>query len=260
MKYQSIVYTETGSFAVIELNRPAVRNSFDEHMARECLDALDAVRNSSSLRALLLTGSDKSFSAGQDLAEITRSNKPMVDVILRERFNKIVAAIRSLEVPVVCAVNGVAAGAGANIALCCDIVVAADTASFIQSFVQVGLIPDSAGTFFLPRLIGFARTNALAMLGEKLSADQALGWGLIYKVFPADTLRSEAEKITRHLAAQPTHAFAALKFALNESWSNALADQLELERKLQVELEKTADYQEGVRAFLEKRPPQFRGA
>lgn len=261
MSYQYITFQTAQGVAQITLNRPDVLNSFNRPMAREVQEALAICERDETIRAVLLTGEGRAFSAGQDLAEAAPKDQPWPEIsdIVRSSYNPIIRAIRNLEKPVLCAVNGVAAGAAANIALACDIVLASDKASFLQAFCHIGLIPDSGGTYFLPRLVGFARATALAMLGEKIPAQQALEWGLIYKVYPADTLLEEARKLAEHLATQPTKGLGLIKRALNQSLANDLNTQLEVEAELQALAGKTEDCKEGVQAFLEKRKPNFSG-
>ncbi len=250
--------TEQG-IGIIKLNRPDKLNSFNRAMALELLEVLSHFEKNPGIRCIVLTGEGKSFSAGQDLAEVTDPAGPGMAKILKEHYNPIVLKIRSLEVPVLAAVNGVAAGAGANIALCCDIVVAADTASFIQAFSKIGLIPDSGGTWFLPRLIGWQKASAFAMLGDKISSDEAAGTGMIYRSIPSVDFEKEYLAIARKLAAMPTRSFALIKKALNLSFTNTLDQQLKLEDQLQQEAAGTHDFTEGISAFLEKRDPLFTG-
>lgn len=261
MKHQYIIFQVDQGVAIITLNRPEVLNSFNRPMAKEVQNALSICERDDTIRAVLLTGEGRAFSAGQDLAEAAPQDKPWPEIsdIVRQSYNPIVRALRNLEKPVVCAVNGVAAGASANIALACDIVLASDKASFLQAFCHIGLIPDSGGTFFLPRLAGFQRATAMAMLGEKISAEQAFEWGMIYKVYPADTLAEEAMKLAANLATQPTKGLGLIKRALNQSLANDLNAQLEVEAELQAVAGKTADSKEGIAAFLEKRKPKFVG-
>lgn len=247
------------SVAKITLNRPEVLNSFNREMALELQEAMDRSAKEKEIRAIFLTGEGRAFCAGQDLSEAISTDGPGLQNIVKEHYNPIIQKIRSIEKPVVCAVNGVAAGAGANIALACDIVFAATTASFIQAFSKIGLIPDSGGTFFLPRLVGFQRATALMMLGDKIKADQALSFGMIYKVCEDDQLQEEAMNTAMQLAAMPTKGLGLTKRALNKSLTNDLNAQLELEIELQVMAGKTYDYNEGVKAFLEKRKPVFKG-
>lgn len=246
--------------AIITLNRPEVFNSFNREMALALQKALDDCASNNNLRAILLTGNGKAFCAGQDLKEVTSPElNPGFRAILDEHYNPIITRIRTIEKPVIAAVNGVAAGAGANIALACDVVVASEAASFIQAFSKIGLIPDSGGTFFLPRLIGFQKASALAMLGDKVSAEEAENMGLIYKVFPAENFMEEATKIAVTLSQMPTKALALTKKALNASLTNNLDEQLTLESKYQIASAQTEDYNEGVNAFVEKRKPEFKG-
>ncbi|HEY6062076.1 MAG TPA: enoyl-CoA hydratase-related protein [Chitinophagaceae bacterium] len=242
----------------IILNRPDKLNSFNREMALLMQDALDLCKEK-NVRCVYISGAGKGFSAGQDLAEVVDPAGPGMKKILREHYNPIITRIRGLEKPVVAAVNGVAAGAGANIALCCDVVVASEEASFLQAFSKIGLIPDSSGTFFLPRLIGWQKASALAMLGDKVRATDAEKMGMIYKVFPADRFGEESKKIAATLAQMPTKGLAFTKHALNISFCSSLAEQLQLEDEYQQKAADTYDYKEGVQAFLEKRPPHFKG-
>ncbi|MFN5705507.1 MAG: enoyl-CoA hydratase-related protein, partial [bacterium] len=241
------------------LNRPDVLNSFNREMALELQAKLDEYENNKNIRAILVTGDGRAFCAGQDLAEAIADDAPTIDKIVREHYNPIIKKIRNIEKPIVCAVNGVAAGAGANIALACDIVIASDKASFIQSFSNIGLIPDSGGTFFLPRLVGLQRATAMMFLADKISAAQALEFGMIYKVVEAEQLMQEAEKLVAHLASMPTKGFGLTKRALNKSFTNDLNAQLDLEEELQAAAANTYDNKEGINAFLEKRKAQFKG-
>jgi 2-(1,2-epoxy-1,2-dihydrophenyl)acetyl-CoA isomerase len=243
----------------ITLNRPDKYNAFNREMALALQTALDKAADDESVRAVLISGAGKAFCAGQDLGEVTGDHPIGFEQILLEHYNPIVIKIRELPKPVVCAVNGVAAGAGANIALCGDVVVATENASFIQAFSKIGLIPDSGGTFFLPRLIGFQQASALMMLGDKIEATKAEQMGMIYKAFPAETFVASAVALAEQLAAMPTQALAMTKKALNQSMFNNLQDQLNYEDKLQQKAAKTEDYQEGVNAFIEKRKPTFNG-
>ena len=244
----------------ITLNRPEKFHSFNREMALLLQDILDECATNNEVRCIYLTGSGKAFCAGQDLGEVTGDNPATFDKILAEHYNPIITRIRNIPKPVVCAVNGVAAGAGVNIALCCDIVVASENASFIQAFSKIGLIPDCGGTYFLPRLIGLQKATALMMLGDKVSAMEAERIGMIYKYFPAETFSEETIKIAETLAQMPTKAFALTKQALNHSLHNNLEQQLHFEDKLQFKAAHTEDYKEGVSAFIEKRIPTFKGA
>jgi len=248
-----------GSVMKITLNRPDKFNSFNREMSLQLQDALKRADDDDIIRAILLTGEGKAFCAGQDLTEAMDANGPGIERIVREHYNPIVQKIRTIEKPVVCAVNGVAAGAGANIALSCDIVVAATCASFIQAFSKIGLIPDSGGTFFLPRLIGFGKASALMMLGDKVSATDAERMGMIFKVVEDPSLPAEAMSIAKTLADLPTKGIGYTKRLLNQSPVNSLERQLEYEAEMQVHAASTYDYNEGVNAFLEKRKPVFKG-
>jgi 2-(1,2-epoxy-1,2-dihydrophenyl)acetyl-CoA isomerase len=261
MANQFILSAHANGVATITLNRPDVLNSFNGAMATELQAELAIVAADDSVRAVLLTGAGRGFCAGQDLAEAMPKGGALPDLgdFVRTTWNPIVRAIRTLEKPVVCAVNGIAAGAGANLALACDIVFAAADATFIQSFAKIGVIPDSGGTFILPRLVGLQRATAMTMLCEKMSAAQALEWGLVYKVCEAGALMDTAQTTAMHLATQPTRALGLIKRGFNRSLGVDLERQLEYEEELQREAGKTSDYAEGVQAFLEKRKPNFSG-
>ena len=261
-RMQHLLFDIDHGVARLTLNRPDVLNSFNRAMARELRDALGSVATNDTVRAVLLTGAGRGFCAGQDLAEASpRPDGSLPDLgdFVREGYNPIIRAIRTLEKPVVCAVNGVAAGAGANLAFACDIVFASRDASFIQSFAKIGVIPDSGGTFILPRLVGLARATALTMLAEKVSAEQAEEWGLIHRVVEPPALLDVAGTTAAQLATQPTRGLGLIKRALNRSLGVDLEKQLAYEEELQREAGRTADYAEGVRAFLEKRKPRFEG-
>ncbi len=246
--------------ARVTLNRPETFNSFNREMALLLQKTLDDCNSNDEIRAIVLTGNGKAFCAGQDLNEVTSPElNPGFRKILEEHYNPIVERIRSIEKPIIAAVNGVAAGAGANIALACDIVVAIETASFIQAFSKIGLIPDSAGTFFLPRLIGLQKASALMMLGDKVSANQAEQLGMLYKVFSTETFDEEVTKLALKLAKMPTKALGLTKRLLNQSMVNNLEQQLAMESDLQIEAAESEDYSEGVSAFIEKRKPEFKG-
>ncbi len=256
----SILLSVNNGVATITLNRPQVFNSFNKEMAFAMQDALDECAKNSEVRAVLITGNGKAFCAGQDIQEITNPDlNPGFKAILDDHYNPIVLKIRNLEKPVVAAVNGIAAGAGANIALCCDVVIATESAAFIQAFSKIGLIPDSAGTFFLPRLIGFGKASAAMMLADKITATQADSMGMIYKAVADESFMETAQQTAQTLAALPTVALANTKKALNQSFYNTVEQQLVLESKLQIESASTEDYAEGVAAFMEKRKPVFRG-
>jgi 2-(1,2-epoxy-1,2-dihydrophenyl)acetyl-CoA isomerase len=261
MDYNLINYSIRDGYSIIELNRPEVLNSFNRQMAREFQDALIASRNDKLVRAILIRGAGKAFSAGQDLAEAMPKDGDPIDLgdIIEKSYNPIIWLIREIEKPIICAVNGAAAGASANIALACDIVVAAESAYFLQAFSKIGLIPDSGGTYFLPRLIGLPRASALMMLGEKISSADAESYGMIYKVLSDKDFINESEKLAARIAKMPTKALGLTKSALNETFNNNLNEQLDLERILQIEAANTNDYKEGVSAFLEKRKPEFKG-
>ena len=262
MEYRHILFEVTDGVAKITLNRPDVLNSFNRAMAHEVQDALNHLQKDRQIRSALLTGCGRAFCAGQDLSEVVdKDGTPTCDIgdIVRESYNPIIRSIRHTEKPFVCAVNGVAAGAGANVALACDIVIAAKEASFIQAFSKIGLIPDSAGTFLLPRLVGLAQASALAMLGEKISAERAWELGMIYKVCQGAALIEETTALAKTLAALPTRGLGLIKRALNQSVVNDLDTQLKLEEELQREAGKTSDYREGVTAFMSKRAPKFQG-
>ncbi|MBN8549349.1 MAG: 2-(1,2-epoxy-1,2-dihydrophenyl)acetyl-CoA isomerase [Deltaproteobacteria bacterium] len=263
MNFQFISHEIKNSVAVITLNRPDVLNSFHREMAKELHSAIKECAVEAMVRAVLLTGAGRAFCAGQDLAAVLPKEgdpPPRLGEIVKDCYNPIILALRRLEKPVVCAVNGVAAGAGANLALACDLVFASQSASFVQSFSKIGLIPDSGGTFFLPRLIGLPRATALMMLGEKVSAEEAHKIGMIYKVCAPESLLEESFSTAAFLATQPTMGLGLIKRALNASLHQDLETQLRTEAQLQDDAGRTNDYNEGVQAFIEKRKPIFRGA
>jgi 2-(1,2-epoxy-1,2-dihydrophenyl)acetyl-CoA isomerase len=262
MTYESILFTCADGIARVTLNRPDRLNSFTAKMHEELRDALAKVSADASARVLLLTGAGRGFCAGQDLSD--RAVAPGAAAVdlgasIEGNYRPLVLALRSLPMPVVCAVNGVAAGAGANIALCCDLVIAAKSATFIQAFCKIGLIPDSGGTFFLPRLVGTARAMGLALLGDKLPAQQAADWGLIWKCVEDAELAPTVDALLAQLAQAPTGGLVATRRALHASANATLEAQLDLERDLQRELGYGADYREGVAAFIAKRAPHFTG-
>jgi len=243
----------------IHLNRPDKFNSFNRPMALQLIEALNAAAINDEVRTIVLIGEGKAFCAGQDLAEALDPNGPGIKTIVEEHYNPIILLIRSIEKPIVAAVNGVAAGAGANMALACDIILMAASASYIQAFSKIGLIPDSGGTYTLPRLVGPHLASALMMTGDKLSASDAYRLGLAYKVFEDNVFKDEVQKVASNLASMPTTALGLTKRLLNKTFENNLNQQLEMERDLQVNATQTHDYKEGVSAFLEKRKPIFTG-
>ena len=254
----SILFEIKDSIGIITLNRPDKLNSFNREMALLMQQRLDECADN-KVRCVYITGAGKGFCAGQDLSEATGAEAPSFNVILSEHYNPIVTRLRKLEKPVVAAVNGVAAGAGANIALCCDVVVAAESASFIQAFSKLGLIPDSSGTFVLPRLIGWQKASAIMMLGTKVSAVEAERIGMIYQYFSDETFVENSLNIAKYLAEMPTRGLAYTKQLLNTSLSSHFEEQLQDENIFQQRAAETDDYQEGVKAFLEKRKPNFTG-
>jgi len=257
---ESIQLKIENKVATVTLNRPEVFNSFNREMALLLQNTLDACETNDDVRAIVLTGNGKAFCAGQDLKEVTDPDlNPGFKKILEEHYNPIITRIRSIKKPIIGAINGVAAGAGANIALACDIVVAHEKVNFIQAFSLIGLVPDSAGTFFLPRLIGFQKALALAMLGDKISAQEAERLGMIYKYVSLEEFEETINKLAIKLANMPTAALGKIKELFNQSMTNNLEAQLALESKLQIEAAQSNDYKEGVAAFIEKRKPEFSG-
>ncbi|RDL45636.1 2-(1,2-epoxy-1,2-dihydrophenyl)acetyl-CoA isomerase [Marinomonas piezotolerans] len=262
MSFEHILYSVDSGVALLSLNRPKALNSFNEAMHLEVQQALKSALKDKHVRALVLTAEGRGFCAGQDLSDRNVDpNAEAPDLVFSiERFyNPLIKQLQSFPMPVICAVNGVAAGAGANIPLACDLVIAARSAKFIQAFCKIGLVPDSGGTWFLPRLIGMARAKQLTLLGEPLMAEKALEWGMIYKVVEDEALRDEAMSLARQLATQPTKGLSYIKRALNQSFDHDCHTQLDVERDLQRLAGQTQDYREGVKAFMEKRTPEFKG-
>ncbi len=261
MSYETILFEVDSGIARLTLNRPDKLNSFNTHMHGEVRKALSSIPESGA-RVLVLTGAGRGFCAGQDLGDrAVAPGSQGVDLgeSLENRYNPLVLALRNLAMPVIAAVNGVAAGAGANIALACDIVIAARSANFVQAFSKLGLIPDSGGTWFLPRLVGDARAMGLTLLGNKLPAEQAAAWGLIWQCVEDAELAATVDAMARQFALAPTGGLAATKNALRRSWQNSFKEQLDVERDMQRELGRSSDYAEGVAAFTEKRTPRFTG-
>jgi 2-(1,2-epoxy-1,2-dihydrophenyl)acetyl-CoA isomerase len=254
-----LLFSLADGVATLTFNRPAVFNSVNREVALALQEHLLQCQADASVRAVVLTGTGRAFCAGQDLAEITGPDAPEVADIVEKLYNPIVLLIRELDKPVIAAVNGVAAGAGANLALACDVVVAKESASFIQAFSKIGLVPDSGGTYFLPRLVGLQRASALMLLGDKVSAADAVQMGMIYKTFADDAFDQEVAALARRLADLPTKGLAYTKHLLNSTFGNDVAQQLRAEGDYQLRAGQTADYREGVAAFMEKRQPTFTG-
>ena len=254
-----LIITHSNGVCTIKLNRPEVFNSFNRSMALALQKALDDCERDAGVRTIVITGEGKAFCAGQDLGEAIDPEGPDLTTIVEEHYNSIILRIRNIEKPVIAAVNGVAAGAGANIALACDITIAKKSASFIQAFSKIGLIPDSGGTFFLPRIIGMQKALALMFTGDKVTADQAEQMNMIYRSVEDEQFQDEVNSFAETLAAMPTRGLGLTKKAVNESFTNGLAAQLAVEGKLQTEAGETHDFREGVNAFLEKRKPVFKG-
>ena len=262
MTFTTIEFVIEDALARLTLNRPDKLNCFNAQMHEEVREAMKTVRRDDSIRCLLVSGNGRGFCAGQDLSDrnvAPDAESPDLGESLEQKYNPLIRSLVKLEKPVICAVNGVAAGAGANIALACDIVIAAESAKFIQSFCNIGLVPDSGGTWTLPRLVGRARALGMALLGERISARQAEDWGLIWKCVADEELASTAERMARHLATQPTRGLGLIKRAMLASSDNSLDDQLDLERDLQRLAGRSEDYREGVSAFMNKREPEFKG-
>lgn len=256
----ALIYTKENGIARITLNRPDAFNSVNKELAMAWIDALNDIETDNNVRVVLITGNGKAFCAGQDLKEVTTPElHPGFKRLLSERYTPIVTKMVQLEKPIIVGVNGVAAGAGANLALCCDIIVASEKASFIQAFSAIGLIPDSAGTYFLPRLVGRSRAMAYAMLGDKISAQKAEEIGMIYKCLPADEFEEGIEKLAIKMSKMATFGLGLTKRCINKSYENEFEYQLDLEAALQFEASESSDYREGVAAFVEKRKPNFKG-
>ncbi len=262
MSLNTIEFNINEGVATLTLNRPKALNSFTAEMHAEVREAMVQVTEDTGIRCLVITGAGRGFCAGQDLGDRAVNGEggaPDLGESVEKNYNPLIRSIMNLPKPVICAVNGVAAGAGSSIALACDIVLAARSASFIQVFCKIGLVPDSGGTFNLPRSVGLARAKGLAMLGDKLPAQTAEEWGLIWKCVDDDALQEEAQKMARYLATQPTRALGRIKTLLNESSSHTLVEQTDLEKEAMQEFGQSDDYREGVAAFMEKRPPVFKG-
>ncbi len=262
MTFTTIEFVIEDALARLTLNRPDKLNSFNAQMHEEVREAMKTVQRDDGIRCLLISGNGRGFCAGQDLSDrnvAPDDDTPDLGESLEQKYNPLIRSLARLEKPVICAVNGVAAGAGANIALACDIVIAAESAKFIQSFCNIGLVPDSGGTWTLPRLVGRARALGMALLGERISARQAEEWGLIWKCVADEELASTAEQMAHHLATQPTRGLGLIKRAMLASSDNSLDDQLDLERDLQRLAGRCDDYREGVSAFMNKREPEFKG-
>ena len=255
----TILFEIENGVGYVTLNRPDSYNSVNRLLAKELLEVLKSCEANTAVRCLYVTGAGKAFCSGQDLTEAQSPSAEDFDRIISEQYNPIIKMLRYIPKPVVAAVNGVAAGAGANIALACDIIVANTSAYFIQAFSKIGLIPDSGGTYFLPRLVGLHRAAALMMTGDKLSAEEAMGIGIVYKCYSPDSFMEESRKFALQLAQMPTRGLALTKQLLNVTYQNSLVQQLEAEKQQQMEAGSTQDFKEGTTAFLEKRKPNFIG-
>jgi len=259
MKYQNILFETQDNIAEIKLNRPKLLNSFNYEMADEFLDALKKCDEKKEIRAIIITGTGRGFCAGQDLEEATRENGPTIDAIIDHTYNPIIKKIISIEKPIICYVNGIAAGAGANLAISCDVTFAASSAKFIQSFINIGLVPDSGGTYNLPRLIGKQRAAGLMFSGEKVSSAEAEKIGMIYKNVDDENGYQEALDYAKKISEKPTKSIGLIKTLLNKSNRNSISEQLELEKKYQITAANSTDHKEGVKAFFEKRKPKYIG-
>jgi 2-(1,2-epoxy-1,2-dihydrophenyl)acetyl-CoA isomerase len=259
MKYQNILFETQDNIAEIKLNRPKLLNSFNYEMADEFLDALKKCDEKKEIRAIIITGTGRGFCAGQDLEEATRENGPPIDAIIDHTYNPIIKKIISIEKPIICYVNGIAAGAGANLAISCDVTFAASSAKFIQSFINIGLVPDSGGTYNLPRLIGKQRAAGLMFSGEKVSSAEAEKIGMIYKNVDDENGYQEALDYAKKISEKPTKSIGLIKTLLNKSNRNSISEQLELEKKYQITAANSTDHKEGVKAFFEKRKPKYIG-
>lgn len=258
-EYLVVRKTDTGVVHV-QLNRPQLINGFNRAMRDELVAVLTECGKDDTVRAVLLSGAGRGFCSGQDLGEVPPGDLPDLTPIVREGYNRLVTTIRNLPLPVVCAVHGMAAGAGANLALVCDVVLAANDATFIQAFSKIGLVPDTGGTFILPRLVGWGRASGMMMLADKVSGEEAARMGMIYRAVPAEDLENEARAVAERLAAAPTRALALTKELLNGAMGTPWAEQLDAEAAAQGQAGHTSDFIEGVKSFREKRPPVFRGA
>lgn len=255
-----ILFTIEDQVGKIVLNRPAVFNSFDATMGNLLLEVLQLCKDNEEIRAILITGQGKAFSAGQDIQELRGENPPTVNQILNERLNPIIKRLTEMDKPIISAVNGVAAGAGLSIALACDICVARSSAKFVFAFCNIGLIPDGGATYTLPRLIGWQRANALLMLGESITAQEARDMGMIYEIYANGKFEKSVQELAQRLAQMPTKALVLTKKALAYSYTNDLDRQLTMEAELQSNASRTADFKEGIQAFAEKRKPNFNGS
>ncbi len=263
MKYETIKYDVKEGIATLTLNRPEVFNSLNEVMHKELKTVMITIKKDKTLRVLIITGEGRAFCAGQDLNDrsVNNSDDKKLDLgeSIEKKYNPLIKSIYNLEIPVICKVNGVAAGAGVGIALACDFIIAHEKVSFIQAFCKIGLVLDSGNSYFLPKLVGMARAKELSMLGDKLPAQTALEYGMISRVYPINTIDEEVQKLAIHFSKAPTYGLSLIKKALNESNDNTLNEQLELEKNLQRTAGQSNDYKEGVSAFLAKRTPNFQG-